>query len=96
MPDARISPKVILVGLSMPYDRADRGGGKAALPAHCRCRRCGVGRDTGYFFSEAHCMVAEPGFLCPQILAEPVGQTDGATRIDFGYEGTGGANHQQN
>jgi hypothetical protein len=35
-------------------------------------------------------------FLYPQILADPVGQTDGAMRIDDRYEGTGGANHQQN
>jgi hypothetical protein len=41
-------------------------------------------------------VVAEPGFFCPQILADPVDQTDGATRIDICYEATGGANHQQN
>jgi hypothetical protein len=38
----------------------------------------------------------EPGFLRTQILADPAGQTDGAMRIDDRYEGTGGANHQQN
>jgi hypothetical protein len=37
-----------------------------------------------------------PGFLCPQILADPMGQTDGATRVHVCYERTGGANHQQN
>jgi hypothetical protein len=31
-----------------------------------------------------------------RILADPVGQTDRAIRIDIRYEGTGGANHQQN
>jgi hypothetical protein len=30
------------------------------------------------------------------LLADPVDQTDGATRIDICYEATGGANHQQN
>jgi hypothetical protein len=31
-----------------------------------------------------------------QILADPVGQTDGASRADVRYEDTGGTNHQQN
>jgi hypothetical protein len=38
----------------------------------------------------------EPGFLRPQILADPAGQTDGAIRIDDRYEGTDGGNYQQN
>jgi hypothetical protein len=99
MPYSRISPKVILVGLCMPYDRADRAVGKRLFPLIVGAGVRGRTRylTNGYFFSEARVrVVAEPGFLCLQILADPVGQTDGATRIDFCYEGTGGANHQQN